>query len=89
VSAPRLRPAALFPRPDAPSLSVEREHVDGGCPVCSADRLERYPVLRVVGWQRVTRCAACLAIVEALDAPTPFGFTYVPYGSALRPGGDR
>jgi hypothetical protein len=79
-----LKPAALFPAPDGAEVHVQREPVEGECDACGATRLERYPVLRVTGWCEVVRCPACLAILASSPAPTPFGFTYVPYGAYLR-----
>jgi hypothetical protein len=76
--------AALFARPEEAVLTVPRTKVEGDCPSCGSRDLERYEVLRVIGWKRVTRCQACLEIVDSIDAPTPFGFTYLPYGSYLR-----
>lgn len=77
--------AALFPRPLESQLVVERQLVPGAtCESCGGSRVERYPVLRVVGWKLLTRCQDCLAVVRSEDAPTPFGFTYLPYGSYLR-----
>jgi predicted RNA-binding Zn-ribbon protein involved in translation (DUF1610 family) len=76
--------AALFPRPSQEELSVTRTHVGVACPDCDSTDIERYEVLRVTGWKRVTRCQSCLSVVASEDAPTPFGFTYLPYGSYLR-----
>jgi hypothetical protein len=79
------RPAALFPRPDEAEVVVVREEVEGlTCDACGGRRIERYPVLRVIGWNLVVRCQDCLAVLHAEDAPTPFGFTYLPYGAYLR-----
>jgi hypothetical protein len=76
--------AALFPRPAQEELSVPRERVGVTCQECGSSETERYQVLRVTGWKRVTRCQDCLAVIDSEDAPTPFGFTYLPYGSYLR-----
>jgi hypothetical protein len=87
--------AALFARPSHETLSVEREAVDATCPACAGTTVERYRVLQVTGWKLLTRCQTCLEVLGSEDAPTPFGFTYLPYGSYLRrqageeKGGDR
>jgi hypothetical protein len=80
----RMLGAALFARPQQLELSGPREPVSVPCQECGSRNAERYDVLRVTGWKRVTRCQACLAILDSEDAPTPFGFTYLPYGSYLR-----
>ena len=80
-----LRAAALFPRPSEETVSVEREAVgDVTCASCGSSHIERYPVLRVIGWKLLTRCQDCLAVCRSEDPPTPLGFTYLPYGSYLR-----
>jgi len=80
----RMLGAALFARPEELELSVTRTPVNMVCQECGCGHAERYEVLRVTGWKRVIRCPECLAILESEDAPTPFGFTYLPYGSYLR-----
>ena len=80
-----LTPAALFPAPGEEEVVVPREAVEGlTCEGCGSSAIERYPVLRVRGWKRVTRCRDCLLVISSEDAPTPMGFTYVSYGAALR-----
>jgi hypothetical protein len=89
-AAPFPKPAALFPPPQGEEVVVDREAVDGlTCDDCGGSAIERYPVLRVGGWKRITRCADCLAVIESEDAPTPMGFTYVPFGASLRHQLDR
>src|SRR5689334_17326422 len=68
----RMLGAALFARPEELELSVARTPVHMVCQECGCGRAERYEVLRVTGWKRVTRCPECLAILESEDAPTPF-----------------
>jgi vanillate/4-hydroxybenzoate decarboxylase subunit D len=53
-----------FPRPDTPTVSVEREPVSGSCPQCGEDDLARYPVISEKGWENVTKCQSCLASIE-------------------------
>ena len=53
-----------FPRPDTPTVSVEREPVSGSCPQCGEDDLARYPVISEKGWEIVTKCQSCLASIE-------------------------
>jgi hypothetical protein len=79
------KPAALFSAPGTEEVVVEREAVEGLiCEGCGGSTIERYPVLRVGGWKRVTRCRDCLLVIASEDAPTPMGFTYVSYGATLR-----
>jgi hypothetical protein len=79
------KPASLFPAPEQAEVVVEREALDGlDCERCGGSRVERYPILRVGGWKRVTRCRDCLFVLASEDAPTPMGFTYVPFGASLR-----
>jgi hypothetical protein len=79
------KPAALFSGPGSEEVVVEREAVEGlTCEGCGGSAIERYPVLRVSGWKRVTRCRDCLLVIASEDAPTPMGFTYVSYGASLR-----
>jgi hypothetical protein len=79
------KPAALFPAPGREEIVVEREAIaDLTCEGCGGSAIERYPVLRVSGWKRVTRCRDCLLVIASEDAPTPMGFTYVSYGATLR-----
>lgn len=78
-------PRSLFPRPSQPSLKVDRERVTLTCPGCGRDdRTERYPVLRVSGWQLITRCGACLTTLASEPAPTTYGFNYLPHGTHLQ-----
>lgn len=80
-----VRAAGLFPRPSEQTVSVERDAVaDATCERCGSSHIERYPVLRVTGWKRLTRCQDCLAVSRLEEPPTPLGFTYLPYGSYLR-----
>lgn len=47
-----------------PTSSVEREPVEGSCPVCDAPALARYPVLSEGGWFMAVKCQKCLHSVE-------------------------
>lgn len=53
-----------FPRPSAPTVSVQREPVSGSCPQCGAEDLARYPVVSERGWEIAVKCQRCLASVE-------------------------
>ena len=44
----------------APARHVEREAVDGSCPECDAEALQRYPVLSENGWIQAVKCSGCL-----------------------------
>lgn len=59
----------IYPRPQEKTLTVEREPVDGACPECGAEELQRYPVLGSGGWWDVVRCQACLHDVERERGP--------------------
>jgi len=45
------------------STTVERESVDGTCPECGHDGLQRYPVLSDGGWFIAVKCQHCLCSV--------------------------
>ena len=77
-------PRALFPRPGEREPVVARERVEGTCPACSKEKIAVYPVLRVGGWARLTRCQSCLKVLDSEPAPSPYGFTYLPHGTYLR-----
>lgn len=49
-----------YPRPEQPTVSVEKEVVDGACPACGAVALRRYPVLSEGGWFQAVKCQECL-----------------------------
>jgi vanillate/4-hydroxybenzoate decarboxylase subunit D len=53
-----------FPRPDTPTVSVEREPVSGTCPHCGSDDIARYPVISEKGWEIATKCQSCLLSIE-------------------------
>jgi transposase-like protein len=53
-----------YPRPQEPTLSVERARVEGTCPECGASDLRRYPVLSEGGWFQVVKCQECLHSVS-------------------------
>jgi hypothetical protein len=75
----------LFGRPDEDQLDVPRTPVpDETCPACASARARSYPVLRSVGWHWMVRCQDCLTVLRSQPAPTPFGFTYLPYSAYLR-----
>jgi len=59
----------IYPRPEERTLFVEREPVEGSCPECGAQELQRYPVLADNGWFDVVKCQACLASVERNPGP--------------------
>jgi ribosomal protein L37AE/L43A len=46
------------------SMVVQREAVEGTCPECGHDRLERYPVLSDGGWFFAVKCQECLCSVS-------------------------
>jgi hypothetical protein len=54
----------IYPRPDTPTVAVERVPVEGTCPECGAADLRAYPVLSEGGWYQVVKCQACLASVS-------------------------
>lgn len=57
------------PRPTEPTLTVEREAVEGSCPACGESRLQRYPVLSEGGWFDVVKCANCLHSISREPGP--------------------
>jgi len=56
-------------RPTEATVSVEREAVEGQCPECGEEKLERYPVLSEGGWFEVVKCASCLHSVSREPGP--------------------
>jgi hypothetical protein len=50
----------IYPRPQALTLTVEREDVPGECRECGTAALKRYPVLSEGGWFMVVKCQSCL-----------------------------
>jgi vanillate/4-hydroxybenzoate decarboxylase subunit D len=56
-------------RPTEETLSVQREAVEGKCPECGEEKLERYPVLSEGGWFDVVKCANCLHSVSREPGP--------------------
>lgn len=59
----------IYPRPEEKTLAVEREPVDGSCPECGGEQLQRYPVLGEGGWWNVVKCQACLCSIERERGP--------------------
>ncbi|HEY2427908.1 MAG TPA: hypothetical protein VGI06_03180 [Acidimicrobiales bacterium] len=45
-------------------MSVERQPVEGACPACGAEDLQRYPVLSDGGWFLAVKCQRCLHSVS-------------------------
>jgi len=56
-------------RPTEETLSVTREPVEGKCPECGEEKLEKYPVLSEGGWFDVVKCANCLHSVSREPGP--------------------
>ncbi|MET0292530.1 MAG: hypothetical protein ABW136_09220 [Steroidobacteraceae bacterium] len=59
----------MFIRPATPTVTAERTSVQGSCPECGAQSLQRYRVLSEGGWWDVVKCADCLASVERKPGP--------------------
>lgn len=59
----------IYPRSEQKTLSVQREPVEGACPECGAQELQRYPVLGSGGWFDVVKCQACLCSVQRERGP--------------------
>jgi hypothetical protein len=57
------------PRPAEPTLSVERQDVEGQCPACGESALQSYPVLSEGGWFDVVKCSNCLHSVSRKPGP--------------------
>jgi hypothetical protein len=47
-----------------PTISVQRQAVEGVCLECEGAGLERYPVLSEGGWFLAVKCPRCLASVS-------------------------
>lgn len=52
------------PRPEEPTVTLDKEPVDGTCPHCGAEQLRRYPVNSEGGWFEVVKCQNCLHSVS-------------------------
>ncbi|HVX21918.1 MAG TPA: hypothetical protein VHB02_11260 [Acidimicrobiales bacterium] len=48
----------------APPVEMTRETVEGTCPACGAEALQRYPVLAENGWYTAVKCQECLVSVS-------------------------
>lgn len=57
------------PRPTEPTISVERQDVEGKCPACGEATLQSYPVLSEGGWFDVVKCSNCLHSVSREPGP--------------------
>lgn len=70
-----------FPRPSAPTLSVERVTVAGECPECGSADLRSYRVLSEGGWWDAVKCQDCLHSLSREKA-APLG-SFVPLGTTV------
>jgi hypothetical protein len=76
-----------FPRPETPTVAVERQDVDGTCPECDQNTLASYRVLSEGGWWDVVKCQSCLHSVSRTKGPllgpiTPLGLSLGQDGEA-------
>ena len=58
-----------MPVSGARDLRIEREPVDGECPMCHAASLAAYPVNSEGGWFDAVKCQACLFSVRRARGP--------------------
>lgn len=47
-------------RPATPTVEAQRLSVEGACPSCGTEALQRYRVLSEGGWWEVVKCGHCL-----------------------------
>jgi transcription elongation factor Elf1 len=66
-----------FPRPDTPTVRVNKEPVAGNCPSCNEASLSSYRILSEGGWWDVIKCQHCLTSVER--KPGPLLGTFSPF----------
>jgi len=59
----------MYARPAEPTLSVDRKDVEGACPECGAETLQRYPAVSFDGWSIVVKCQCCLYSVSREAGP--------------------
>lgn len=52
-----------YARPKERYLSVERRKVEGVCPECGAEDVQRYPAFTARGPRFVHKCQQCFALV--------------------------
>jgi hypothetical protein len=53
-----------YQRPQERYVNVKRVPVEGACPECGEERLEKYQVLSEGGFFDVVKCQSCLASVS-------------------------
>lgn len=58
-----------FPRPETPTVAVQRQPASGDCPECGDANLAIYRVLSEGGWWDVTKCQSCLLSVKREKGP--------------------
>ena len=59
----------MFMRPATPTVEARRLSVEGACPSCGTEALQRYRVLSEGGWWEVVKCGRCLHSVSREPGP--------------------
>jgi hypothetical protein len=59
----------MFMRPATPTVHATRSPVEGHCPACGTESLQRYRVLSEGGWWEVVKCTRCLHSVSREPGP--------------------
>lgn len=54
----------LFPQPTQLTVDEPLEPVDGPCPACDQSAVFEYRLVDYRGWLRVSKCRACLHVVD-------------------------
>jgi predicted RNA-binding Zn-ribbon protein involved in translation (DUF1610 family) len=54
----------LFPQPTEKTIDEPVEAVDEPCPECGEAAVGRYTLVDFRGWMRVTKCRACLHVID-------------------------
>jgi predicted RNA-binding Zn-ribbon protein involved in translation (DUF1610 family) len=61
----------LFPQPTEKTVDEPMEAVDAPCPRCGEAAVHRYRAVDYRGWLRVTKCRACLHLLESEKIKPP------------------
>ena len=65
----------LFPQPTELTVDEPLTPIDGKCPECREDSVFAYRLVEYRGWLQVTKCRACLNVLESrrIDPPAQTG----------------
>jgi hypothetical protein len=61
----------LFPQPTELTIDEPLEAVDAECPKCGDGPVFKYRLVDYRGWLRVTKCRACLNVLDRVRVEAP------------------